>query len=265
MAVPATRDTSAAIRELVRTSMNSSRYSHINWKIETKSKILSGISSFSWPPIFRAVEIPRSNEVIQLNLYTDRFFKPVDSDLGEKGELELEKPATLIVNIHPSGTIVFHASGCSTSHASTDSDGFILAFFQNAQDLGGAHGTYLIQKTLIRFSKLAAVSLTDHAATKSSGRFLEVLQRRSDRFRFLYATPADAKRARISQYTGFAGGLAGGLISSSVFPMAATVGERLQTSGKAVPIFFQADFLLLTSLCITAVALYVIYKAMKQR
>ena len=249
----------------MRTSMNSSRYSHINWTVETKSKILSAIRSFSWPSIFCPVEIPRSHEVIQLDLHTYRFFKPVDNDLDENGDIEQEKPATLTVSVHPSGTIAFHASGCSTSHASTDSDGFILGFFQNAQDLGGAHGTYLIQNVLLKFSKLAAVSLTDHAATKSSGRFLEVLQRRSDRFKFLYATPADAKRARVSQYTGFAGGLAGGLISSSVFPMAASVGERLKASGKPVPIFFQADFLLLVSLCITSAALYVIYKAMKQR
>ena len=245
--------------------MNSSRYSNINWTVETRSKILSAIRHFSWPSVFRPVEIPRSHETIQLDLHTDRFFKPVDNELGESRQFEREKPATLTVSVHPSGTIAFHASGCSTSHASTDSDGFVLGFFESAHDLGGAHGAHLIQRLLLMFSKLAAVSMTNHAATKSSGRFLEMLQRRSDRFKFLYATPADAKRAKISQYTGFAGGLAGGLISSSVFPMAATVGERLKSSGKSVPVFFQAEFLLLFSLCITAAALYVIYKAMKQR
>ena len=64
---------------------------------------------------------------------------------------------------------------------------------------------------------------------------------------------------------GFAGGLAGGLISSSIFPLLVSVGQSLKEQKKDVPIFFQPEYVLLFSLVLTVAALYVIVKAMSQR
>ncbi|HID8536270.1 hypothetical protein [Stenotrophomonas sp. CC120223-11] len=247
----------------IRTSIDRSRYSAITWRAETRSILLQEIEDFTWPRMFRRVEIPRNDEALQIDLHSDRFFRPITAD--EKITIEREHSAKLVVGIHPNGTISFYASGFSSSHASVDGDGFTIAFFQCAQDLAGVAGRRSIRQALSSFCKLASISLTEVAPTKAGGRFISLLSRRSSRFRFLYTSSDEARRVRVSQYLGFAGGLAGGLISSSIFPLLVSVGQSLKEQKKDVPIFFQPECVLLFSLILAVAALYVIVKAMSQR
>lgn len=249
----------------IRTSLDRSRYSSITWRAETRSILLQEIENFSWPRMLRRVEIPRNDETLQIDLHSDRFFRPVISDERTKRTIERENPATLIVGIHPNGTISFHASGFSTSHASVDGDCFTIALFQRAQDLAGVVGKKHIRQALSSFSKLASISLTEIAPTRSSGRFVSLLSRRSSKFKFLYTSSDEARRVKVSQYMGFTGGLTGGLISSSIFPLLVSVGQSLKEQKKDVPIFFQPEYVLLFSLVLAVAALYVIVKAMNQR
>lgn len=246
----------------IRTSIDKSRYSAITWRAETRSTLLQEIENFSWPRMFRRVEIPRNDDTLQIDLRSDRFFHPVTD--YEK-TIEREKPATLVVGIHPNGAISFYASAFSTSHASLDGDGFTIALFQRTQDLAGVAGRKSIRQTLSSFCKLASISLTEVTPTESSGRFVSLLSTRSSKFRFLYTSSDEARRLRVSQYMGFAGGLAGGLISSSIFPLLVSVGQSLKEEKIDVPIFFQPEYVLLFSLVLAVAALYVVVKAMSQR
>lgn len=250
---------------LIRTSLDRSRYSLITWNVETRSRLLEQIEAFDWPKVLRRVEISRSKETIHIDLHSDRFFRPVNCEDRKHCSLEREKPASLIIGIHPNGTVSFHAFGCSTSYSSVDSDGFFLTLLDCSQDLAGKSGEQRIRRALSLFSKLSAISLTENAPTKASGRFITKLESRSSKFKFLYATSADARRVKASQYMGFAGGLAGGLISSSVFPLLVTTGESLRNQGRFVPVFFQPEYVLLMSLCVAVAALYVIAKSINQR
>lgn len=248
-----------------RSLLERSRYSLITWKVEARSALLQEIEQFSWPSIFRRVEVPVNDETIRVDLHSDRFFIPVSSNDRTKVAVERENPATLTVGIHPNGTISFHVTGFSTSHASVDGDGFTISYFECSQELAGRTGRKRIRRVLSEFLKLALISLTEVAPTRSSGRFIERLSNRSSRFKFLYTTSDEARRVKASQYMGFAGGLAGGLISSSVFPLLVSVGQSLKEQKRSVPIFFQPEYVLFFSLCLAVAALYVIVKSMRQR
>lgn len=255
----------ARLNRQTNNSLQRSRYSHITWQTETRPHLESALSRFAWPTPFRLVQIPRDSHTIQVDLHSDRLFEKPSDDGSTKSSMEREKPASLVISIHLNGAIAFNASGCSSSFAALDSNAFIIGLYRDAQHLAGSAGHKLVEKSLHKFSKLAVISLTERAPTRSDGIFLARLYRISSRFNNLYPTPQDARRAAQSQYIAFAGGLAGGLIASSIFTTLLKVGENLHQQPWYVSIFYQPVAVLLMEIGLTIVSLVVIMRAMHRR
>lgn len=242
-----------------------SDYSRITWHTETWPYLKLALIEYQWPKMFRAVPIPRDRDAIQLDLHSDRFFKSLNKDKADEASIESEKPASFVITIHPNGMIVFTAAGCSSSYATTYTKSFILRVCRDARDLSGDVGHKLVNTVLCTFAELAAISLTQRMPTRRDGWFLARLADRSSRFSNMYSSPQQARRATQSQYIAFAGGLAGGLIASSIFPTLLAVGKNALKRTGHTPIFLQPLSVLLMAIGLTVVSLIVIRRAMHRR
>lgn len=208
---------SYAVREITR-----ARYSVLNWGVETRQLLLSEIDHWDWgSTLLRPQVIPREPCVIQLNLHSDLLFTPVN--LGQR--FESESPAALVVSIHPNGSVCFSASGLSSSYTALPRGSYTLGLYASANELAGEVGRQRIRRHLADFQRLAYISMTEVAPDRKSSKFISRLENRTQRFRSVFATLDDERRARVTQNVALAGGLAAGLISSAILPLLHSLGS----------------------------------------
>lgn len=227
------RHTERALRE--------ASYSNLNWRIELKTAIATQAKAYPWNSSVRFVEIPREDVAFHLDLHTDRFFtaRPNKDDpppgSGRKfPRVESERPASLVVSIHPNGSIIFMISGHRSDYANTAYGNFIVGYFEKSWELSGQIGQRRIKRILSLFESLSLYTLTERCPDARSGRFLKKLESRSERYRSVYENSAVARRERISREAALAAGLTGGLISSTVFPLLAVLGKESSEKASAI-------------------------------
>lgn len=216
-------------------------YSNLNWRIELKAAIAAQAKAYSWNSTVRFVEIPREGAAFQLDLHTDRFFHALpskdDPQIGSKKRarrIEPERPASLVVSIHPNGSIMFMITGHSSVYANTAYGHFIVGFFEKSWELSGQTGQRRIKRILSLFESLSLHTLTERCPDARSERFLKKLESRSDRYRSVYENSTVARRERVSREAALAAGLTGGLISSTVFPLLAILGKESNEKSSAI-------------------------------
>jgi hypothetical protein len=218
------------IQQAVSRKLVEASYSKLNWEAETRRLILSELRQTVWGKFVRPSEFPREPSAIQLDLYTDRLFPALQPGTG----LDTELPASLIISVHPNGSICFLASGFSSSSSTLTSKSFTLGYYTHANKLAGTVGRSRIRRHIHEFEQLACFSLTEFRPTRASGRFISRLESRTHKLRPIYETVSEARRAEVTQNVALAGGLAAGLVSSTIFPTMLAFGSKARNKADEI-------------------------------
>jgi hypothetical protein len=196
-------------------------YSNLNWSLETRAIILFELSMQEWGGYLTAVNVPTGASTVQLDLYSTRIFGSLER--GRSGETE--KPASLVFSMHPNGSVCVLAYSFASSHSGLPMKCFTLALYPHTNELAGVLGRRRLRRHIQEFEKLAYSSLTEFLPTRSTGRFISRLEARTHKFRSIYENISEKRRAEVAQNVAIGGGLAAGLLSSTVFPTILAVGD----------------------------------------
>lgn len=208
----------------------------LNWRVETRELIESEVRRFSSRRHGRWVLLPAAGPgtTCQVDLHTDELLpKELGSDL-----LDREGAASLVYSLHPNGSVAVIASPHTSAHthrASADEPAltFIVDVVPHVWDLAGAAGRARVRGHLREFGRLSAVTRAHALPTPASGRFLRRLGERAERFAFVFQSPGEARRHRLSQEANLGIGLIAGLMASTIWPFARDYGAEVAARSAA--------------------------------
>jgi hypothetical protein len=208
----------------------------LNWRIETRELIESEVRLFSSRRHGRWVQLPPVDlgTTCQVDLHTDEL---LPKELGSV-ELDCEGPASLVYSLHPNGSVAVIASPHTSAHTqriSVDAPArqFIIDVIPHVWDLAGSIGRARVRGHLREFGRLAAVTRARALPTPASGRFLRRLGERAERFAFVFQSPGEARRHRLSQEASLGIGLIAGMMASTIWPFARDYGAEVGTRSAA--------------------------------
>ncbi len=195
-----------------------------NWVVDAVPTIESEMRNFSSRGHGRLELMPSfgAKTVICLNLYTDNLFP---KELGSE-EFKFESPASLVYSLHPNGSVVVGAYPHSSAHASHEPPQYIIDIVSHVWSLAGLAGRSRIRRHLRTFAKFSYFTRSDALLTPSKGRFLQKLADRAYEFSPVFESAKDARRNRLAQEFNLGIGLVGGLIASTIFPLAKNFGDE---------------------------------------
>lgn len=217
----------------------------LNWRVETRELIESEARMFSSRRHGRWLLLPPvgPGTTFQIDLHTDELLsKELGSDL-----LDREGPASLVYSLHPSGSVAVIASPHTSAHTHRARENepalsFIVDVVPHVWDLAGAAGRARVRRHLREFGRLSAVTRARALPTPASGRFLRRLGERAERFAFVFQSPGEARRHRLSQEANLGIGLIAGLMASTIWPFARDYGTEVALRSAATMAHCNAAF-----------------------
>lgn len=197
-------------------------YSWITWHAETRQVIEREIEESLAP--YRGLldwrVHDRSGNTLQVDILSAEIILLPD------GSEVREQPAHLVYSMHPNGSLILLLYPHASDSASV-SGPFIVDLLQSARCLGGRAGSALIRRHARMALKLSLFSSVIWFPQRSSGRFIRKLQRLHDRYQRVFRDDEERRKNKVLHDVSLGVGLAGGLIASTLFPLAAEIGQSL--------------------------------------
>lgn len=187
----------------------------------------------------------------QISAYTNRLYPPRPDESGKLTTV-VEDPASLVFSCHPNGTVIViaypHASKWGTFGRDKN---YIIASYNSTNDLAGAAGDAMICKHIKLFLKLTSLSLASVVPNKSSARLLEKLELETNRYSRIYESKNEQRRAIVESELALGAGLAAGLVASTLFPMAQSIGKEAADSARSIAEHCSSPIVSNVSLCLS--------------
>lgn len=163
----------------------------------------------------------------QISAFTNRSY-PQKPDNSGKLKIVAEEPASIVFSLHPNGSVAVLLYSHTSGWGSFGRDPcYIVGVYRSTNELAGPAGDAIIRSHIKLFLRLASLSQAVAIPGKSSARLLEKLETATNRYSRIYNSKSDQRRAIVESELALGAGLAAGLVASTLFPMAQSMGKDL--------------------------------------
>lgn len=216
-------------------------YSELGWQFDLEPRLrklaspLLGEHEYSEHRYYVVSGAELKKRQFQVSAHTNRFYpsKPGDDSAGG---VSTEDPASIVYSLHVNGGVAVllypHKSTWGTFGRDRP---YIIGVYRNTNELAGAAGDAVIRGHIELFLQLLRMSMAVQTPNKSSERLLAKLENLSNRYSGIYGSQTEHRRVIIESELALGAGLAAGLVASTLFPMAQSIGkEKAESAGKIV-------------------------------
>lgn len=175
---------------------------------------------------YRLMNSDDNNLHFQISAFTNRLY-PARPDKNGVLEIAVEQPASLVFSLHPNGSVAVSVYPHKSDWGTFGRDAYyIIGLYRSTNELAGSAGDAIIRGHIKLFLRLASLSLAVSLPTKSSARLLEKLESETNCYSRIYDSKSEQRRAIVESELALGAGLAAGLIASTLFPMAQSIGKE---------------------------------------
>lgn len=145
---------------------------------------------------------------------------------GKEASFAQEEPASLRYEMNPDGSVAVLLTPHSNPLRTLNEKIFLIDWVKSSHAFAGEWGNHRLSLHISAFLRLCDVSHGLTLPSRSSGRYLRKLQRKSDKFRNLYGSYTQKRKAERDADIAIGTGLAGGLVASTLLPLARDAGDN---------------------------------------